>query len=138
MLCLEMLIAFFGIYTAPLVLPVAILAAAFVYARLHREGPLDLISGVTAYLSIMIAVSAVLVALGAGHLLTGIVADLNQGYTYGPDEVFGSISGGFDSSAANHRQDADLAGGLGFALVGIAIATLHVWLRGRLVHAGGH
>jgi hypothetical protein len=102
-----------------LILPVAVLTAAFVYARLQREGPLDLISGVSAYLCIMVAVSAALLVAGLGQVLTGILADLNEGYTYG-----------------DNRQDGDLSGGLGFAVTGAAIAMVHVWLRARLQATG--
>lgn len=112
-----------------LILPVAVLTAAFVYARLQREGPLDLISGFSAYLCIMVAVSAALLVAGLGQVLTGILADLNEGYTYG-DSLIGPGPPG------SNRQDADLSGGLGFAVTGAAIAMVHVWLRARLQATG--
>ena len=132
-----MLIAFFIGYVAPLFFPLAVLVGAFVYARLHRDGPLDIVTGASAYLAIMIAAAAVLIALGAGHILTAILGDLNEGFTYGGDSVLGGIFGGLGLPSDADRQDADLSGGLGYAIVGVGLATLHVWLRGRLARTFG-
>jgi hypothetical protein len=132
-----MLHSFLIIYGASLLLPLAVLAAAFVYARLHSDGPLDLVSGGSAYLAIMTAGAAVLIAIGSAQVLTAILADLNEGFTYGGDPVLGGPFGAPGPPSNADRQDADLSGGLGLALVGVALATLHIWLRGRLTVLSG-
>jgi len=127
-----MALGLFLVYGSGLLLPLAVLGGAFLYARLQGDDPLTVATGATAYLAIMIVASALVIAIGAGQVLTAIFGDLNDGFTYGAEGALSNPFGAPGSRSAADRQDADLSGGLGLVLVGVALATLHVWLRSRL------
>lgn len=120
-------------FATTLILPVALLAGVFIYARVQRDEPIDLVSGASAYIGLMLAASALLLATGLGRFLAGVFADLDASFTYEALSPGGGFIGEGERAA---RQDADLSGGLGLLLAGVALATFHLWLRYRFREAG--
>jgi hypothetical protein len=116
-----------------LVLPVAVLAAAFVYAQLRRGREVDMATGLTAYTALLLAASVLVLALGVGRLLTAVVAEFDADFAYSTDTS--QLPPGALRTQAG-QQDADLAAGLGLTLAGTASVLAHAALGGRLRRRG--
>ncbi len=113
------------------VLPVLlILLLVFVYVRAQRGQSFDVGTGLTLYASTLLGISAVIVAIGLGLLLTAVMAQIDEDYTYGGLNDFSGES--FDSPSSGSRQERDSATGLGLVVAGGITASLHIWLRAAL------
>ncbi|HEX6029840.1 MAG TPA: hypothetical protein VFY90_00325 [Tepidiformaceae bacterium] len=115
---------------------VFILVIAFVYVRQQRGVTVDINTGLSAYTVILIGIGALLIALGVGQLLTAIMAEFDEDYTYGVSSLQGDLLGGsFDPTTpgtTDNRQEENVAAGLALVVAGAAAVGLHLWLRGWL------
>ncbi len=115
-----------------------ILAVAFVYVRQHRGQPVDITTGVSAYTVILTGLGALLLTLGVGQMLTAIMAEIDDDYTYGT-QALGFDDGFFDDLDAlgdettGDRQERDTATGLALFVAGAIAIAVHIWLRGWLL-----
>ena len=107
-----------------------LLFIAFVYVRAQRGQGFDIGTGLTLYASTLLGLSAVVVAVGLGLLLTALMAQIDEDYTYGPE--FSSSFEGDVRGASSSRQERDSAAGLGLVVAGGITASLHIWLRAAL------
>lgn len=117
---------------------VLILAVAFVYVRQQRGQPVTIQTGLTAYAVLMVAVAAIVVAVGIAAMLRAATAEIDGDYTYGPGlDVFG-LPDDFEEEPIvgqefiEQRQKQDLATGVALLLAGGLIGVLHFYLRGWL------
>ena len=115
-----------------------ILVVAFVYVRQHRGQPVDINTGASAYAIFLIALGALLITIGAAQLLTAIMAEIDDDYTYGAafpgfDQDFGD-GGTVDDFGqdTDDRQERDVATGFALILAGGLAVAAHLWLRGWL------
>lgn len=131
-------LAVFGIVLIPIV---AILAGVFAYVRAQRGRPVDINSGLTAYAVILLGAAAIVLTAGVASLLTAVMAEIDEDYTYGE---FGR--GGFPAFDNNdsfqppdledNRQKEDVANGLALVATGVLAGAAHILLRAYLRDRG--
>ncbi|MCC7363485.1 MAG: hypothetical protein IT303_03865 [Dehalococcoidia bacterium] len=114
-------------FVSAILLPVAVLILAFVLVRWRRGDELDLAAGVTAYVSFLLATSAVVMVVGGAMFLAGVFGNADAGFTYGIDDPF---------SEGSDQDDIQLAQGVAWIAMGALIAAAHIVLRQRLAAAG--
>lgn len=114
-------------FVSAILLPVAVLILAFVLVRWRRGDELDLAAGVTAYVSFLLATSAVVMVVGGAMFLAGVFGNADAGFTYGIDDPF---------SEGSDQDDIQLAQGIAWIVMGALIAAAHIVLRQRLLAAG--
>ncbi len=110
-------------------LPLAVLVLAFVLHRTRDREPLDLATGLSAYLSLMLVASAIVLVIGVAHFLIGLFGTLDSGFTYGNQSFFGE--GGSDDADNVH-----LATGIAWAAAGCVMGAVHLVARRRLRDSG--
>ena len=125
------------------ILPGALLLAlAFVYVRVHRGQPVDLNTGATAYVVILVSIAAIIMTSGVANLLRPAIGSIDEDYTYTSSFFSGSDFNDFNDNDDNasgdtDRKSRDVASGVGLVLAGSLIVFAHLalwsWLR-----ANGH
>jgi len=107
--------------------------AIFVYSRLRSGGSVGVPEGATAYVSILIGVSAIALTIAVGALFTAIIGEADGNYTYG-ESMYGdgmeyNDGMGFFDDSYDRQRDQDLALALGVGIAGALSLILHLAIR---------
>lgn len=120
----------FLVYGGGLMLTVVLLSGLFLFVRVRRDEAVDLATGVSAYVALLIALSAIVTAVGIAYLVRAALGAVDWDFTYGSVDRSGPVVvGPFGVLGGYPDTDRDRSIGAGLALTGLAFGWVHVLLR---------
>jgi len=128
---------FFLVYGGGPIIAVAVLIAVFFYIRARQGEPVDLVTGASTYVTLLLALSAVVAVIGIAFLVRAALGAVDTAFTYGSEGPPGTVVVvPFGSPEGAGSTDRDRALGFGLAFAGVAFGWVHILIRSYLKARG--